>query len=135
MTIYFKNIRIISPLQNIDNHYNLLLNNGIIDYIGSEEPLLPESTEIIDGTNLVACPGMFDMHVHLREPGQEYKETIATGTLAAANGGFTGVVCMPNTTPAVDSVRCLSISLVVQAAISSMFIHVRRLPRVGKARS
>ncbi len=107
MTIYFKNIRIISPLQNIDNHYNLLLNNGIIDYLGSDEPLLPESTEIIDGTNLVACPGMFDMHVHLREPGQEYKETIATGTLAAANGGFTGVVCMPNTTPAVDSVPVL----------------------------
>lgn len=60
-------------------------------------------TEVVEAGNLVAMPGMFDMHVHLREPGHEHKETVLTGTSAAANGGFTGVVCMPNTEPAIDS--------------------------------
>ncbi|MBK9246681.1 MAG: dihydroorotase [Ignavibacteria bacterium] len=107
MTLYFKNIRIISPLQEIDNHCNMLINDGVIDYIGTAEPVLTNDVEQIDATNLIACPGMIDMHVHLREPGQEYKETIATGTQAAANGGYTAVVCMPNTLPAVDSVAVL----------------------------
>ena len=57
----------------------------------------------MDVSGLVVCPGLIDMHVHLREPGQVAKETIATGTAAAARGGFTSVVCMPNTSPAIDN--------------------------------
>ena len=59
--------------------------------------------ERIDCTGLIVAPGLIDIHVHLREPGQSAKETIATGTRAAAAGGFTTVVCMPNTSPAVDN--------------------------------
>ena len=64
---------------------------------------LPENCQIIPGAGLVACPGFIDLHCHLREPGFEYKETIATGTMAAARGGFTTVCCMPNTDPAIDN--------------------------------
>jgi dihydroorotase len=100
---YFQRLRLISPLENIDKTCDLLIDEtGHISY--------PDSTFtpskdciIIDANNLIAAPGFVDMHVHLREPGQEYKETIATGTAAAANGGFTDIVCMPNTQPAIDS--------------------------------
>lgn len=103
MNRYFRNIRIINPAQNLDARLNLLLHNGVIVSC-TEQPLeIGRETEVIEAGNLVAIPGMFDMHVHLREPGHEHKETVQTGTSAAANGGFTGVVCMPNTEPAIDS--------------------------------
>src|SRR5208282_4715338 len=63
----------------------------------------PSKAERVDVKGLVVCPGLIDLHVHLREPGQSAKETIKTGTLAAARGGFTSVVCMPNTVPAIDN--------------------------------
>ena len=66
-----------------------------------------EAAETIDASGLVVAPGLVDVHVHLREPGQTYKETIATGTAAAAAGGFTTVVAMPNTVPVNDSVAGL----------------------------
>src|SRR5205823_5311376 len=62
-----------------------------------------DASESIDATGLVVCPGFVDIHTHLREPGFEHKETIATGTLAAAGGGFTTVCAMPNTEPPIDS--------------------------------
>src|SRR5205085_3676230 len=61
-----------------------------------------EEIEVIDASGLVVCPGLIDLHVHLREPGQSAKETIASGAKAAAAGGFTSIVCMPNTSPSVD---------------------------------
>jgi len=63
----------------------------------------PPDVERADVSGLVVCPGLIDLHVHLREPGQSAKETIATGTAAAARGGFTSIVCMPNTSPAIDN--------------------------------
>lgn len=107
MNIYFSNIRVISPIQNIDERLNIHIQEGLIQYVGKYTPTISDKTRIISGSDLVCSPGLFDMHVHLREPGHEYKETIQTGTLAAANGGFTGVVCMPNTSPAVDSVAVI----------------------------
>src|SRR5439155_4663007 len=63
----------------------------------------PPDAAKLDARGLVVCPGLIDLHVHFREPGQSAKETIATGTAAAARGGFTSVVCMPNTSPAIDN--------------------------------
>lgn len=81
--------------------YDVLVENGIITNIGSN--LSSEDAEVVDAAGKLVCPGLIDMHVHLREPGFEAKETIATGTRAAARGGFTGVACMPNTNPVTDN--------------------------------
>lgn len=103
MKLYFENIRIINPAQRIDGIYNLLIREGIIVYFGTDEPALDEDVRIIDGSNLIGTPGFFDMHVHFRQPGFTQKEDIHSGALAAANGGFTGVLQMPNTIPCVDN--------------------------------
>lgn len=102
----FKNITILSPLQGINHKSDLLLSNGIIVQI-SDSINPPKGSEVFDATDWVVAPGFYDMHVHLREPGGTHKETIESGCKAAANGGFTGVCCMPNTTPAIDSVEVI----------------------------
>ena len=104
MNILFKEIRTINPAQNLDSILNLWVKDGIIVHCDKSMPTIDSDTEQIDGKDLIASPGLFDMHVHLREPGEEYKEDIETGTNSAANGGFTGVVCMPNTNPTIDHV-------------------------------
>jgi dihydroorotase len=97
-----KNGRIIDPANRRDETGDLLLVDGRIAAPGTA--CGPQSTlETIDCTGLVIAPGLIDLHVHLREPGQSAKESIASGTRAAAAGGFTSVVCMPNTSPAIDS--------------------------------
>lgn len=103
MNILFKDIRLISPAQNIDEKVNLWVKDGIIEHCDASPVNVPAETETIEAGDLVASPGLFDMHVHLREPGHEYKEDIKTGTESAANGGFTGLVCMPNTNPVIDN--------------------------------
>jgi dihydroorotase len=93
--------RLIDPSNGTDRVVDILIENGIIRTIGSRvEP--QEGCEVLACEGKVIAPGFVDMHVHLREPGYEHKETIATGTLAAAYGGFTAVCCMPNTNPAID---------------------------------
>ena len=96
---------IIDPANGIDGPGDLLIKDGKIEAIGTVDR--PEDVEIIDARGLVVCPGLIDIHVHLRTPGFEYKESIATGTAAAAAGGFTAICCMPNTRPALDSVDVL----------------------------
>ncbi|MDP3063981.1 MAG: dihydroorotase, partial [Chloroflexota bacterium] len=83
------------------------IEDGRIAAMGAKAPARDGASgaQVIQARGLVACPGFIDIHCHLREPGQEHKETIATGTLAAARGGFTTVCCMPNTLPAIDSVQ------------------------------
>lgn len=108
MNLFFKNIRVVNPAQNLDAKANLLIKDGIIAHCSSDDVAIDANTRVIEGDNLVCAPGFFDMHVHLREPGEEYKEDLNTGTDAAANGGFTGVVCMPNTLPAIDDVTVVS---------------------------
>ncbi|MEC9055564.1 MAG: amidohydrolase family protein, partial [Verrucomicrobiota bacterium] len=81
---------------------DVLIEKGVITEVG-ESLNAPEGTEEVDATGKVVAPAMFDAHVHFREPGQEYKEDIVHGTEAAINGGVTGVVMMPNTSPAIDS--------------------------------
>jgi dihydroorotase len=102
------NGRVIDPATGLDEARDLLLRDGKIaaaDKPGSLKNI--EAAETIDASGLVVAPGLVDVHVHLREPGQTYKETIATGTAAAAAGGFTTVVAMPNTLPVNDSVAIL----------------------------
>jgi len=99
--------RLIDPAAGIDAERDLLLRDGrvaVVDAPGKLKALAKqEEAQVIDATGLVVAPGLVDIHVHLREPGQGYKETIATGTAAAAAGGFTSVCAMPNTTPVNDS--------------------------------
>lgn len=101
--ILIKGGRVIDPRQNLDKVTNILIENGRIHSIG-EHLNAPASTLTIDATGKVVAPGLVDVHVHLREPGGEAKETIATGTRAAAAGGVTSVVSMPNTNPPMDNV-------------------------------
>ncbi len=97
-----KNATIIDPSQSIHKKTDIRINAGIIEAV--DEQLSPLKDErVIDAAQCYVFPGLFDMHVHLREPGQEHKEDIASGTAAAARGGVTGVMAMPNTTPTVDS--------------------------------
>src|SRR4029434_5843847 len=97
-----KNGRIIDPANKRDEVSDLLIIDGRIAAL-SQLSTLNSQPEEIDCTGKVIAPGLIDLHVHLREPGQSAKETIATGTKAAAAGGFTSVVCMPNTSPSIDS--------------------------------
>jgi dihydroorotase len=99
-SILIKNGRVIDPSQGVDRVTNLLIRDGKI----AGYDVLPNGEDrIIDATNKIVSPGLIDMHVHLREPGREEDETIATGTAAALAGGFTSIACMPNTEPPIDS--------------------------------
>ena len=91
----------IDPSQGINQVRDLLIEDGRVVEIG--EGLTEENTEIFDATNLIVAPGFIDLHVHLREPGEEYKETIASGVKAAVAGGFTSICAMPNTKPVNDN--------------------------------
>jgi dihydroorotase len=96
--------RVIDPANQFDAVADVLLAEGKIAARGPEAAAkAPPGVERMDVSGLVVCPGLIDLHVHLREPGQGAKETLATGTAAAARGGFTSVVCMPNTSPAIDN--------------------------------
>jgi dihydroorotase len=96
--------RVIDPAAKLDLVSDLLISDGKIAAVGREAASqAPPDAQRIDCTGLVVCPGLIDIHVHLREPGQTAKETIATGTAAAVRGGFTSVVCMPNTSPVIDN--------------------------------
>jgi dihydroorotase len=100
MNILLKNLRVIDPLTKQDTKgLDIEIVNGKIAQVGMG---LTSQHESRDMSGMIAAPGFFDMHVHLREPGQEYKETIESGTRAAAAGGFTGVCCMPNTEPSIS---------------------------------
>jgi dihydroorotase len=99
--LLIKNGRIICPASGLDGVADLLIEDGRI--AGTGQDLTAPGADVIDASGLVVAPGFIDIHVHLREPGFEHAETIATGTRAAAAGGFTTVCCMPNTRPVNDS--------------------------------
>ncbi len=107
MKLLIKNGRLIYPAAQTDKTCDILIENGIIKEISS---LIKTSgsMEMIDASGLVVSPGFIDIHVHLREPGQEHKEDIETGSRAAAHGGFTSIVCMPNTSPVNDNIKVTS---------------------------
>jgi dihydroorotase len=100
-SVLVRNGHIIDPANNVDEVGDVLIIDGKIAKVGGT--LAEDVNNVIDATDMTVTPGLIDMHVHLREPGFEHKETIATGTAAAAAGGFTSVVCMANTSPVTDS--------------------------------
>ena len=102
--LLIKNGRVLDPASRTDAPRDILLDGERIAEIApSGKTSLANEAEVFDASGLIVAPGFIDMHVHLREPGQENSETIETGTLAAARGGFTAVCCMPNTKPVNDN--------------------------------
>src|SRR6201987_4216912 len=106
--------RVIDPSQGIDQVADLWIKGQHIVGLGPQSQLHP--ARVIDAARKIVCPGLIDMHVHLREPGREEDETIATGTAAALAGGITSVACMPNTEPALDN----------QAAAGVVYLQAER---------
>ena len=106
MTLVIKNGRVIDPVNSLDEPKDILVHKGIIKAIESPGSIsfdAGEKPSVIDAKGCVVCPGLIDMHVHFREPGFEYKETITSGCQSAAAGGFTSVAVMPNTNPVNDT--------------------------------
>ena len=100
--ILLKGGRVVDPANGRDGSFDVLIEGDRIAHVGRDLPADDARVVEIPG-GLVVCPGLIDMHVHLREPGQEHKETVATGAAAAVAGGFTAVACMPNTSPVNDN--------------------------------
>lgn len=102
MNLLIKNGRLIDPYNGLDGKFDLLVEDGLISQIASD--IKPEkSIEVIDASGMLVVPGLIDIHVHLRDPGLEYKEDIISGSQAAVAGGFTSICCMPNTKPVIDN--------------------------------
>ncbi len=102
--LVIKGGHLVDPAAGVDALKDILLQNGRVAEIAAPGKLkTANGAEVLNATGLTVAPGLIDMHVHLREPGQAWKETIATGTAAAAAGGFTAVAAMPNTRPVNDS--------------------------------
>ncbi len=100
-SLWIKNGRVIDPASGRDGAGDVFIAGG--KFVARLTAAQKKRARIVDARGLVVCPGLVDIHVHFREPGQTHKETILTGSQAAAAGGFTTVVCMPNTSPPVDN--------------------------------
>jgi dihydroorotase len=131
--LLIKGGRIVDPAQGIDDTGSLYVSDGVISWLGKKEDTSPSAdSDIIDAAGLVVCPGFIDLHCHLRQPGFEEKETIATGTRAAARGGFTTICCMPNTIPPLDSQA--TVDYVKSTAIEEGVIRVLPIGCISKGR-
>ena len=128
MKLLIRQGRLVDPVGGIGGVMDILLEDGKVAVIGSD--IRERDAEIIDARGLTVCAGLVDMHVHLREPGFEYKETVETGAAAAAHGGFTSIACMPNTHPVTDSPE--GIDLVKQKAAQACGVHVWPIGAVSK---
>ncbi|MCC7240350.1 MAG: dihydroorotase [Acidobacteria bacterium] len=124
--------RVVDPANLVDGQYDVLIDGERIAQIGRELPVdLADGGEVLDlPPGLVLCPGFIDMHVHLREPGQEHKETVATGVLSAVTGGFTAVACMPNTRPVNDNASVTQ--LILQKAREANLARVYPIGAVSR---
>jgi len=122
MTILIKNGRVIDPAHNRGGLYDILVENKNISQVAKN--ISTGADDIIDATDKIVMPGIVDMHVHLREPGREDKETIATGTRGALRGGVTSILAMPNTRPAIDCPEHVQLlkSIIQQTAQANVFI-------------
>jgi dihydroorotase len=132
--LLIKNARIIDPASSTDEPGDILISGGVIIQIGPN--LAGPALRTIDATGLIACPGFIDLHCHLRQPGYENKETIASGAAAASRGGFTTICCMPNTNPPMDNATTIyyvkNIAVVESPHISILPIGCITKDRAGK---
>ena len=142
MRLLIKNGHVVDPANQRDEILDILIENNQISKVAKN--ISEEAEEIIEARDKIVMPGIIDMHVHLREPGREDKETIASGTKAALKGGVTSVLAMPNTLPAIDSVDNIRLlkDIIKKTAHANVFIagsitkgrqgkekvHNRRLP-------
>jgi len=129
--ILLKNGRIIDPVNKIDKRGSLLVENGKIKALFTSRQKAPSAGKLVtfDLTGKWIVPGLVDMHVHLREPGEEYKETIESGTRAAAAGGYTAVACMPNTNPVND---CQSVTRFILEKAATAYTRVYPVGAISK---
>ncbi|MBM3946695.1 MAG: dihydroorotase [SAR202 cluster bacterium] len=122
MGVLIRNGRVLDPSRGFDEPADVLILEGRIAAVDRGIPT--RNYRVLDASDQIVCPGFIDVHVHLREPGQEYKETIATGTRAAAAGGFAHVCCMPNTDPAIDDPAVVSRLQEKSAQAIGVRVHV-----------
>ena len=120
-TLLIKNARVIDPSQNLDRVLDILTDDGKIKAVG--EAIAAKADEVLDASGLVAAPGLVDIHVHLRDPGFTHKEDVFTGCAAAAAGGVTSLLAMPNTSPATDSAETVQ-AILQKAANASARVYV-----------
>jgi dihydroorotase len=118
MSLLIKNGHVVDPASSMDALADVLIRDGRIERVGRDLAVAAETT-VLDASGKIVCPGFIDIHVHLREPGYEYKETVATGTRAAAGGGFTAVACMANTHPVNDN-RSITDYIRAKAAVEGI---------------
>lgn len=128
MKMLIKGGRIIDPANNLDMKGDILIQDGTIREIA--DSIDEQGTQVLNAEGKIVCPGFIDLHVHFREPGMEYKETIESGSRAAAVGGFTTVCCMPNTSPVCDN-RAVA-SFVAETAKRSAVVNVRPIGSITK---
>ena len=131
MALLLKGGRVVDAAAGLDAVLDIIVDGGVITGVG--EDLKPEKAEVIDCAEKVVLPGLADVHVHLREPGREYKETIASGTRAAAHGGFAAVACMPNTEPVCDSGS--KVRFVVERAAAEGAVRVYPIGAITKGQA
>src|SRR5438477_3870584 len=145
-SLLIRNGHLIDPVARVDALMDVLLRDGQVVEVAPPNKIRGGADEKFDAKGLIVAPGFIDLHVHLREPGQSYKETIASGTAAAAAGGFTTVCCMPNTTPVLDSpewvtwvrqpqrgavVNVFPVASATQASKGAVLTDFRALQRAG----
>ncbi len=132
-TVLIRGPRVIDSARGVDEVTDILTQGGLIASVGKVAPeQVPVGARVIDAAGLVASPGFIDVHCHLREPGYEYKETIATGTRAAARGGFTTLCCMPNTEPPIDNAAV--VDLIRRRSLEDAVVRVAPIGCVTKGR-
>ena len=132
-SILIRHARIVDPSRQLDRVGDILIGSGEITAAGRLGPdRIPNGCRVINGTGLVASPGFIDLHCHLREPGFEYKETIAAGSKAAAKGGFTTLCAMPNTDPPIDNAAV--VDFIHQKARQDSLVRILAIGCVTKGR-
>ena len=128
--LLLRGARLVDPVEGLDGPGDVLVRDGLIERVGASLPEAP-GAEVVDLAGMLLTPGLVDPHVHLREPGQEEKETIATGAAAAAAGGFVAVCAMPNTNPVVDSPDLVRLVIDRAAEAGPVRVHPIAAATVG----